>query len=53
VEVEHVAGIGFATRWATEQQRELAIGLCLLGQIVINDQGVLAVVAEPLAHGDA
>jgi hypothetical protein len=53
VQIEHVAGIGFAARRTAQQQRDLAIGDGLLGQIVINDQGVFAVVHEVLAHGAA
>ena len=50
VEIEHVAGIGFAARRAAQQQRDLAVGDGLLGQVVIDDQRVLAAVAEVLAH---
>ncbi len=53
MQVEHVAGIGFAARRTTQQQRHLAIGDGLLGQIVIDDDGVHAIVAEEFAHGDA
>ncbi len=52
-EVEHVARIGFAARRAAQQQRHLAVGDGLLGQVVIDDHGVHAVVAEILAHGAA
>ena len=53
VEVEHVARIGFAARRAAQQQRHLAVGDGLLGQVVVDDHGVHAVVAEILAHGAA
>jgi len=53
MQVEHVAGVGFATRRTAQQQRHLAIGPGLLGQIVVDDQRVLAAVAEVLAHGTA
>ena len=53
MQIEHVAGIGFAARRAAQQQRHLAIGDRLLGQIVIDDDGVHAVVAEIFAHGAA
>ena len=53
VQIEDVARIGFAARRAAQQQRHLAIGDGLLGQVVIDDQGVHAVVAEPFAHGAA
>ena len=51
MQVEHVAGVGFAAWRTTQQQRDLAIGPGLLGQIVINDQRVHAAIAEVLAHG--
>ena len=50
MQIEHVAGIGFAARRAAQQQRHLAIGDRLLRQIVVHDQRVHAVVAEILAH---
>ena len=53
VQIEHVARIGFAARRAAQQQRHLAIGDGLLGEIVIDDQRVHAIVAEPFAHGAA
>ena len=53
MQIEHVARIGFAARRAAQQQRHLAIGDGLLGQIVIDDDGVHAVVAEIFAHGAA
>ena len=53
VQVEHVARVGFAARRALEQQRDLAVGHGLLGQIVVHDQGIFALVAEVLAHGAA
>src|SRR3954449_9630380 len=53
MQIEHVARIGFAARRAAQQERHLAVGDGLLGQIVIDDDGVHAVVAEILAHGAA
>src|SRR3546814_1661614 len=53
MQVEHVARIGLAPRRAAQQQRHLAIGDGLLGQIVIDDDGMGTVVAEELAHGAA
>ncbi len=50
VEVEHVARIRLAARRTAQQQRDLAVRPGLLGQVVIDDQGVLAAVAEVLAH---
>ena len=53
VEVEDVAGVGLAARRAAQQQRQLAVRLGLLGQVVVDDEGVLAVVHPVLAHGAA
>ena len=53
VQVEHVAGVGLAARRATQQQRHRAVGLGLLGQVVEDDQDVLARVHPVLADGRA
>src|SRR5450432_2267688 len=53
MQIEHVAGIGFAARRAAQQQRHLSVGDRLLRQIVIDDDRVHAVVAEIFAHGAA
>src|SRR5476651_436758 len=53
MQIEHVAGIGFAARRAAQQQRHLAIGDRLFRQIVIDDDRMHAVVAEIFAHGAA
>ena len=53
VQVEDVARVGLAARRAAQQQRHLAVGLGLLGQVVVDDEGVLAVVHPVLAHGAA
>ena len=53
VEVEDVTGVSL-TAWGTpEQQRHLPVGDGLLGQVVEDDDGVHAVVAEVLSHGHA
>jgi len=51
MQVEHIAGVGLTTWGTTQQQGHLTVGHSLLGQIVVDDQGVLALVAEVLAHG--
>src|SRR6201996_1204690 len=53
MQIEHVARVGFAARRAAQQQRHLAVSDGLLGQVVVNDHGVHAVIAEVLAHGAA
>ena len=51
VEVEDISWVGLTSWWATEEQGHLTVGNGLLGQIVEDDDGVLAVVTEPLTHG--
>jgi hypothetical protein len=53
VQVEHVAGVGLAARRAAQQQRQLTVGLGLLGEVVVHHQRVLAVVHPVLADGAA
>ena len=53
MQIEHIARVGFTSRRTAKQQGYLTIGPGLLGQIVINDQGVLAAIAEVLAHRGA
>ena len=50
MQIENVARIRFTAGWAAQQQGHLTIGHGLLGQIVIENQAVHAVVTEPLAH---
>jgi hypothetical protein len=51
VEVEDISGVGLSSRRSSKQKRHLSVGDGLLGQIVVDDQGVLAVVSEPFTHG--
>ncbi len=53
MKVEDVARVGLAARRAAQQQGQLAVRLGLLGQVVVHDQGVLAVLHPVLAHGAA
>ena len=53
VQVEHVARVRFAARRAAQQQRHLAVGLGVLGKVIIDDQRIPAVFHELLAHGCA
>jgi hypothetical protein len=50
VQVEDVAGECLAARRAAQQQRELPVRVGLLGQVVVDDQRVLALVEEVLRH---
>ncbi len=53
VQVEDVARVGLAARRAAQQQRDGTVGLGLLGQVVEDDQDVLALVHPVLADGRA
>ena len=53
VQIEDVAGIGLAAGGPAQEQRDLAVGRGLLGEVVVDAEGVLAVVAEVLADGAA
>ena len=53
VEVEDIAGVGFAAGRAAQQQGHLAVGFGLLGEVVIDGEGVCAVVHPVLAHSAA
>ena len=53
MEVEDVAGIGFAARRPPKQQRNLAVGPGVLGEVVVDDQGLLALLHELLSNGAA
>jgi len=50
VQIEHVARIRLATRRAAQQERNLAVGLGLLGEVVVHDERVLALFHPVLAH---
>ena len=51
MQVEDVTGVSFTSGGTTKQKRHLTVSDSLLGQVVVDNQGVLAVVTEPLAHG--
>ncbi len=50
MEVEDVAGVSLASGRTAEQQRQLAIGLRVLAEIVVHEQRVLAGIAKIFAH---
>jgi hypothetical protein len=47
----HAFQTGISTGRAAEKQTHLTVGNGLLGQVVVDDKSVLAVVTEPLSHG--
>jgi hypothetical protein len=49
VKIEDITGVGLTSRGTTEQEGHLTVGNGLLGKIIVDDQGVLAVVTEPKA----
>ena len=51
MQVEHVTGVGLASRGAAQQQGHRAVGLGLLGQVVEDDQHVFALVHPVLPDG--
>jgi hypothetical protein len=53
VEVENVTGVSLTTGRTTEKERHLTVSDGLLGKIVVDDDGVLAVVTEVLSHSAA
>ena len=52
MQIEYIARIGFATGWLSGEQREFAMGRGMLGQIVEDDQRVLAAIAKILGYGE-
>lgn len=46
VEVEDITGVSLTSGRATEEEGHLTVGNGLLGQIVVDDNGVLAVITE-------
>lgn len=53
MEIEDITGVGLTTGGSSEEERHLSVGDGLLGEIVIDNQGVLAVVSEVLTDGAA
>ena len=50
MQVEHIPGVRLPARRAPQEQRHLAVRPGVLGQIVVHDQRVLALVHEILRH---
>mmetsp|Transcript_20831 Transcript_20831/g.49387 ORF Transcript_20831/g.49387 Transcript_20831/m.49387 type:complete len:465 (-) Transcript_20831:338-1732(-) len=51
VQVEHITWVGLTPWRPAQQKRHLAISHGLLGEIVVEDDRMLSVVAEVLCHG--
>ena len=53
MKIKHVAGIRLAAGGTFQEERNLPVGIRVLGQIIKNYERVLPVVHEPLAHRSA
>ena len=53
MQVENVSGVSLASRRTAEQQRYGAVSHGVLGQIVVNNQRIAAVIHELFRHGAA
>ena len=53
VVIEDITGVGLTTGGTSEEEGHLSVSDGLLGEIVVDDQGVLAVVSEVLTDGAA
>lgn len=51
VEIEDISWVGLSTGGSSQQERHLSVGDGLLGQIVVDDEGVSSVVSEELTDG--
>ena len=45
-----ISGVSLTTRGTTKEQGHLTIGHSLLGQVIVDDQSVFAIVTEPFTH---
>jgi hypothetical protein len=50
MEIENITGVSLTTRGSSEKEGHLSVGDGLLGQIIIDDKGVHAVVSEVLTE---
>ena len=51
MEIEDITGVSLTTRGSSEEEGHLSVSDGLLGQIVVDDEGVHAVVTEELTDG--
>src|SRR5579862_6008593 len=50
VQIKHITRIRLAPRWAANDQRDVAIGVGVLGEIIIDDQRVASALHDLFAH---
>jgi hypothetical protein len=53
VEIEHITGVSLTTWGTSKEERHLTVSDSLLGQIVVDDKAVHAVVTEVLTNSTA
>jgi hypothetical protein len=51
VKIEDITWVSLTTWWPSEQEGHLPVSNSLLGEIVIDDQGMLSVVSEVFSNG--
>ena len=51
MEIEHITWVGLSAWWSSKKKRHLSVSDGLLGEIVIDDEGMLGVVSEVLTDG--
>lgn len=51
MEIKDITGVSFSSWGSSKKKRHLSISNGLFGQIVVDDQGVFAVVSEVLSNG--
>lgn len=51
VEVENVTGVSLTSGRTTEKEGHLTVSNSLLGQIIVDDNGMLSIVTEPFTDG--
>ena len=53
MQVEYIAGVGLAAGGTAQDERHLAVGHGVLGEVIVNNQRILPAVHEVFAHGAA
>jgi len=51
MKIENITGVSLTTRGSSEEEGHLTVSNSLLGEIVVDDKGVLGVVTEVLTNG--
>ncbi|EJX07230.1 hypothetical protein EVA_04658 [gut metagenome] len=53
MQIENVTRISLSSRGTTNQQRQCTISHCMLGQVIINDEGIFTLTHEIFSNGTA